>query len=355
MKDHNSFQKKYYLCRSRLGVIKRDIQSKNLIEFTKCFKMWSLGFESEKYYLYDLKNNDYKDYLSDCKYAMTRFINYPYDVMFNNKLIFEKIVSQYIKVPKNYGLIDNGTILSLQSEIKIDTINSIIKTCKEQNGLVIKPVVGSQGNGVVILKIKNNDIFMNDKKVQRKELENHILNLDNYIITEYIKQGQYARDLYPGSTNTMRIIMMVDPDTNKPFIAGASQRIGGKLSKGLDNFTQGGYSAGIDLCNGELNAAVTKIETLDSKNLIWHDRHPDTDFLIKGTKIPKWNNIKHKLLDLMEKLPYIKYVGWDVVLTDNDIVIIEGNSHFQVGVIQLHKPLLKDSQVRKFYKYYGII
>ena len=46
--------------------------------------------------------------------------------------------------------------------------------------------------------------------------------------------------------------MMVDPiQTN--LIAGASQRIGGKDSKGLDNFTQGGYCAGIDLDNGELS------------------------------------------------------------------------------------------------------
>lgn len=355
MKNHNIFQKAYYLSRSRLGVIKRDIKSKNLISLNKYFKMWALGFEAEKYYLYDLKNNDYKDYLSDSKYAITRFINYPYDVMFNNKLIFEKIVSQFIRVPKSYGFVDNGTIFSLQSEIKIDTIESIINICREQGGVVIKPIFGSQGNGVVILKIKDDEIFMNGKKIDRQELKKYIANLDDYIITEYIKQGEYARDLYPDSTNTMRIIMMVDPDTNKPFIAGAVQRIGGKNSGGLDNFSQGGYSANIDLDSGDLSAAVTKVGTLEAKELTWVNIHPDTGLQIKGVRVPDWDNIKQKLLDMMEELPYIKYVGWDVAVTDNDIVIIEGNSHFQVGVIQLHKPLLKDAQVRKFYKYYGII
>lgn len=355
MKNHNAFQKAYYLSRSRLGVIKRDIQSKNLIDFTKCLKMWALGFEAEKYYLYDLKNNDYKDYLSDSKYAMTRFINFPYDVMFNNKLIFEKIVSEYIRVPKSYGFVNNGTVFPLQSEIKVDTIDSIIGICKEKGGLVIKPIFGSQGKGVAILKIKDDEILINGKKIDEQELEKYISKLDDCIITEYIKQGAYARNLYPDSTNTMRIIMMVDPDTNKPFIAGAAQRIGSKTSGGLDNFSQGGYSANIDLDSGELSAAVNRIRTLETKKLNWIDVHPDTGLQIKGIKVPKWDNIKRKLLNTMEELPYIKYVGWDVAVIDNDIVIIEGNSHFQVDVIQLHKPLLKNSQVRRFYEYYGII
>lgn len=57
----------------------------------------------------------------------------------------------------------------------------------------------------------------------------------------------------------------------------------------------------------------------------------------------------------MEQLPYIKYVGWDIVITDDDIVAIEGNNHPALKVIQLHEPFLKDPRVRKFYKHYGII
>lgn len=73
-----------------MGVIKRDIYSENSIDFIRRLKMWALGFESDRYYLYSLENNDYKDYISDYKNAMTRFINCPYDVILNDKIIFEK-------------------------------------------------------------------------------------------------------------------------------------------------------------------------------------------------------------------------------------------------------------------------
>ncbi|HHW69852.1 MAG TPA: hypothetical protein GX392_00685 [Clostridiales bacterium] len=352
MKNLNAIQKTYYSCKSRFDIIKNDIKSDNNLGFFKRLKMWQLGFLSEKYYLYNLEHNNFRDYLSDHNHEMSRFINQPYNVILDDKIIFEKIISQYIRVPKNYALIDNGNILPLQSKVKINDIDSLIYICKKESGLVIKPVRGSQGRGVKILHIKNNVIFKNGKEIKRQELENIISNLDNFIITEFIEQGQYSRNLYPGSTNTIRVVAMMDPHTHKPFIAGAAQRIGGKASGGLDNFAQGGYSANIDLNSGELSAAVTRLET---ENLIWHNKHPDTDSQIKGVKIPGWHNIKHKLLCVMEELPYIKYVGWDIVLTDDDIVVIEGNSYPQPRVIQIHTPLLKNDQVKEFYKYYSII
>ncbi len=352
MKQHNIIQKKYYFFRSVLGVIKNDLEGKETIELLNRLKMWRLGFTSEKYRIYGLNANCHENYISDRNWSATRFINQPYDVILEDKIIFEKIFSQYVTVPKNYSFIDKGTILPLQSEVRIDSIESVIKVCNEKDGLVIKPVGGAQGKGVVILKVRNDEIFMNNKKQGKKQLENHLKKLDNYIITEYIKQGEYSNTLYQGSTNTMRIMAMVDPETHKPFIAGAAQRIGGKTSGGLDNFAAGGYSANIDVDSGILSTAASRF---GSKKLVWYDRHPDSNALIKGVQVPMWDEIKETLTNIMEEMPYLKYVGWDVVLTNNDIVIIEGNNHPNPRSVQIHKPLLADLKVKKFYEHYGIV
>src|SRR5699024_5670137 len=145
---------------------------------------------------------------------------------------------------------------------------------------------------------------------------------------------------------------MIDPENHEPFIARAVQRIGSKTSKGLDNFTMGGYSANIDIETGILSEAATKI---GGKELEWYDKHPDTGAQIKGVQVPRWDEIKKKLLNIMREMPYLKYAGWDIVLTDEDIVTIEGNNHSQVGVMQLHKQLLIEPRIKKFYKYYNII
>ncbi len=345
-------KKKYYSFRSRLGVIKADIEAENSVRPHDRLKMWKLGFTGDKYRLYKLDVNDHENYLSDHAAALTRFINYPYGIVLNDKILFEEIVGQYISVPKSYGFIEKGVIHPLQPSVDINNINSIIETCKVQGGLVVKPVSGAQGKGVVIIKAKDNKIFANNKRVNRNEIREFLSNLDNCIITEFIKQGEYANSLYQDSTNTMRIVAMMDPKTHKPFIARAAQRIGGKASGGLDNFSIGGYSANINVDTGVLSAAASKAGT---EKLVWYDRHPDNNAPIKGVQVPRWDEIKSKLLNTMEALPYLKYVGWDVVLTDDDIVVIEGNNHPKPRVLQIHKPLLVDPKIRRFYEHHDVI
>lgn len=351
MRNLNTTRKLYYLTRSKAGVIKRDLHSSIPLSLLKRLKMWMLGFESKSYYYYDLKNNDYKNYISNSEFSMTRFINQPYDIILEDKLIFEKVMSQYIKVPKNYALIQNGRIIPLTMEMPIYSIDSILERCRQLGGLVIKPVDGALGRGVIILKIEYNKISMNNKIIDIKDLEDYILSKKNCIITEYIKQGEYANELHPTTVNTIRIMTAVDIDTNKPFIVGAIHRIGSKDSGVVDNFAQGGLSASIDLDTGIVGCAAKLI----GKTLIQYERHPDTDALIKGVKIPRWNDVKNKLLQIMNEIPYIKYVGWDIALTDTNIVAIEGNSHPDPIVLQMHGSILKDSRVRKFYKFYSII
>ncbi|HLR34179.1 MAG TPA: sugar-transfer associated ATP-grasp domain-containing protein [Tissierellales bacterium] len=352
MKDLSQIEKKYYSLSSRLGIIRREIKSKKPIDHSNCLKMWMRGFSSDKYNLYNLEENDYKDYFPDCGITMTRFINYPYDIVLDNKIMFEEMFSQHIRVPKNYALIEKGVIKPLQSKIKIDTIGSILKVCKEEGGLVVKPVIGSKGRGVTIYKIKNDTIYMNNRKISKIEFEESLKSFDDYIVTEFVKQGEYPKRLYPGSTNTIRILILVDPETKEPFVAAATQRVGTKKTGGLDNFSAGGCNAGVDIDTGVLTSVASWSK---SNALSWGEKHPESNVQITGVKIPHWDDIKNKLIDTMKKMPYFKQIGWDVLLTDDDIVVIEANSMPGSRVIQVHRPLLTNPKVRKYYEYYDII
>jgi hypothetical protein len=54
-------------------------------------------------------------------------------------------------------------------------------------------------------------------------------------------------------------------------------------------------------------------------------------------------------------LPYIPYIGWDIIVQEEGFKIIEGNNHPGLDTLQAHRPLLKDPRVRKFYKAHGVI
>jgi hypothetical protein len=59
--------------------------------------------------------------------------------------------------------------------------------------------------------------------------------------------------------------------------------------------------------------------------------HPDIHFTIKGIKIPLWRQLCDKAIEMSERLPTLRYIGWDFVYDkDKEWIVMEGN---EVGEI----------------------
>ncbi len=113
-------------------------------------KMYIHGFTSDQYVLYDLKNNNYKDYISEVERWKTRDVDGKYNVLFDDKLVFESFFREYFKIPVNYAWIDHGEIIPLPPY-------SSSKEFLGTDPLVIKPVIdGGGGKGVQIFKPTGN-------------------------------------------------------------------------------------------------------------------------------------------------------------------------------------------------------
>lgn len=340
-------KKRYYQIRTYFNIIRKDIKDKFPMPIFKKIKLWRKGFLAEKYTLYQFDKNDSKKYFSDYHASISRNINEPFNDLLTNKLVFSEIVGKVLKVPKTYGWIFNG-IYYPKDEFNIE--NLLLKNKK----IVIKAVNGGGGKDVFIINKEsdNNFIINNTKKYQKEELLRFIFKLNNFIVTEFIKPGLFSESLNKGTVNTMRIITLIDPKTNKPFIARAVQRIGVKSSAPMDNFTKGGLSASIDLRTGVIGDATSHPKNLTH---VRHSSHPDTGFKFEGLVVPNWNVIKNEILDGVGKLPMLKCVGWDFLLSDKGLVAIEGNHHPDPDVLQGHGPILSDKRIYNFYKYYNII
>ena len=104
----------------------------------------------------------------------------------------------------------------------------------------------------------------------------------------------------------------------------------------------------IDIKSGTLSSARSYRNNDNVKN------HPDTNSQIEGVVIPKWNEIKGKIIDIANKFPYINFIAWDVAVTDDGFSVIEGNASTGLPIFQMFKPL-RDEKLGEFYKKMGII
>lgn len=315
-------------------------------------RMWARGFCADNYVLYDFKSYRRKDYLSDYRmYVKAVKINADYAVALNNKLLFSYLIRALVRTPEVYSLLNNGRLFPVHMEVSIANIDDLVDVCRSQEALVLKPVVEGGGVGVRKLERRGNQLLMNGRPVDIQELRKAVARLDGYLICEFIEQGEYARNIYPDTTNTIKVQTMIDSVTLEPFIPIAAHRFGCPKSFPVDSLTQGGVCAEVNAEDGTLGrAGITR-----NGRLTWHDNHPDTKVRIKGIRIPRWHNVRDSILQLAKILSFIRYIAWDIVIQDEGFTVIEGNANGNLDLFQMHRPLLSDPRVRAFYKHHRVI
>ena len=179
---------------------------------------------------------------------------------------------------------------------------------ERQGSRVHRPIEGSSGVGV--------------RKASRNEWADtaqfmaDILRAGDSIIEEAVIQHPKMASLCPSSVNTVRIATLLG--TKKEGIVYAFLRIGN--GKVMDNVDCGGMAARVDLDSGTLlTVAADKAGQVFST-------HPMTGTDIVGFQLPFFEEAKQMCLDAMRVVPQVRYVAWDVALTEKGPRFIEGNS-----------------------------
>jgi hypothetical protein len=328
-------------------------EAKSTIRVSMRNRIWALhhGFLSENVVLYGLTNSNIYDYLPDFPYFRAHPINGCCSKLIDDKLTMYFVLHAFRKyLPEYYFLILRDEVVPVGA-ISYNyaapyTAESVLDLCRNKGAIALKPFTGDSGVGFHKVVFNGQCFSIDGKELNDFELTGYIQKLNSYIVTEYVQQHDYAKSLFPHSTNTIRFLTMRDYETHKPFIATAVHRIGRTCSSPVDSFSQGGLSCMIDLDSGILRRGVSYP---NESVMVWHDKHPDTGRQITGMQIPRWSKVREGILEIAEYLAYIPYMGWDVVITSNSFKIIEINSLSWMQFLQVHGPLLRDERVRRFY------
>lgn len=306
------------------------------------------GFLADQWMLYDFDHNDKSEYLSEFDWYRSRYINEPFDFVCNNKIASAEILKQYVRVPESYMIKNKGHLTSFDSVAM--NYEDALALLKEKKKMFFKPYGKGKGTGVVIMTWDEeaNLPAIDLKPMSEEVFLGHLKKHDDWFLSEAMEQHQYLNDIYDQTVNTIRFITLKDPKTHQFKVFFAVQRIGTKETIPVDNGSRGGLVANIDLETGIL----TEARCLHNRNV--YKVHPDSGAPIEGVQIPGWAKLKEDMIALANKLPYMHFIAWDILITEEGHCIIEANTSSGVNIIQLWGGQ-RNKELGDFYRYHGVI
>ena len=216
--------------------------------------------------------------------------------LFDDKAQFNELFKEWI--PRKWLLIGEKT-----------DPEALFALCRNNTQLIGKPLEGSSGQG--IKKYLAED-WKDGPEAFLKTLKDDGIGILEEIVIQHPKMAS----LCPTSVNTCRIATLFGD--KQQGIVYAFLRIGN--GKVMDNVDCGGMAARIDLDSGKL---LTVGADKQGNTFI---KHPMTNTSIIGFEIPFWEEAKAMCMKAAEKVPQMRFIAWDVAITENGPTFIEGNS-----------------------------
>lgn len=324
-------------------------------EISKSERKWwnKRGFLSEKELMYD--KSKVHLYVSDIEMMfLGERLNMIYKTVSNDKFVFYRFLNPIANViPIKMYISNVGQISFIEPDITNE--QEFITSLKNNAKYLIKPIDGGGGKGVetICYDNKNKMISIDNNLYSKKDLFSYIKSFRRAIIQPFIESSGYAKKVFPGCLNTLRVITMINPETNRPFIAAVAHKFATSNNRIADNWKQNG-EGGL-LCYVDKQTGIIGNGYLYPKNkntFIPLDKHPDTNEYFKNIQIPNWHLFTEQMIDLASKLDILKFIGWDVSWDGQNILVIEANYNPDTTLNQIFMPFLLDNEVKKFYMHY---
>ena len=265
--------------------------------------------------------------------------SYEHQVIFNDKSVSEQLCKGMdVQMPTSYGFIDPaGDCRGMVETIFRDT---------GLNELIIKPILGHAGRGIILAVNRADGIVIKTKRSECNLAEYEFK--DKSIIQEIVTQNSAIAEISNASLNTIRLISLLTR-SQEVIILSASMRFG-VGNAFVDNWSAGGIAVGVDYSNGTL------METAYDKHGGQYYEHPDSKVVFNNYKIPCWDDVIKIAHKVQEACPFYKLIGVDVAISKNGPVLIEINANPDIVFQeQTAGPLLQDKRILSEFAKYDLL
>ncbi|MFT3946709.1 MAG: sugar-transfer associated ATP-grasp domain-containing protein [Agriterribacter sp.] len=190
---------------------------------------------------------------------------------------------------------------------------------QEQGKVVLKYSKGQAGQEVQVIETKN---------MSAEDLLNFMKEGNFDLIETFVVQHDDLMKIAPRGLNTVRIVTQLTANNNV-IIIGTSLRL--SIYENVDNMRAGNIALPLDPETGITtdSGVYADISKEDVRT------HPLTGLNLVGFKVPYWHECKEMIMKAALLIPENKSIGWDIAITNNGPLLIEGNHNWSHELWQL--------------------
>ncbi|MDH5737495.1 MAG: hypothetical protein OEZ23_04260, partial [Gammaproteobacteria bacterium] len=200
-------------------------------------------------------------------------------------------------------------------------LQSIPRQLPHWYSFVLKPAMGSQGKGILVVHGRDGDDYLlaGGGRVSQVNLLKHIRDIiagvysnqgerDFALIESVLLPTPFYQQFYAPGLSDIRVILV------QGQVMAAMLRVPTSHSNGKANLHQGAVGVPIDILSGKTGDGY-----LQGKKLA---QHPDTGASFKGEQIPNWQRILEVARAAQQEIP-LGYTGIDIAddVTQGPVVV----------------------------------
>ncbi|HEY0970331.1 MAG TPA: sugar-transfer associated ATP-grasp domain-containing protein [Gemmatimonadales bacterium] len=184
-----------------------------------------------------------------------------------------------------------------------------------------KPRFGMQGTGVFRLQVCDGRAHADGLPTTIDDLTTR---MGHCVLQRPVVQHPVMAELHPSSVNTLRVITVRDREGPRAFSRPLARiGFGGSV---VDNGNAGGIQVFVDPGTGRMVGPGLMLRG----GVVTH--HPDSGIALDGFEIPHYERAIELAVRLHGELPGLHSIGWDLAMTDDGPVFIEGNDNWAAGL-----------------------
>jgi hypothetical protein len=307
------------------------------------------GFTAEHILLFELDEGGWDDYLCDLdRYRVTHRTNFMVWPILHDKLVFDAFMARHLPLHRALFWVHRGRHHVLGQGW---TMSRFADALAHGEGFVLKRAQGGLGNGIVFLEGDPVKPRVNGASMSMTQLRALLGRLDYHVCYPWLRIHPAVAALFPGAANLLRLSVFVGLD-GEPRLLAPALCIGTSRSAPVEHFAHGGISCQVDEERGILLRCIRRGADGTREYL---DRHPDTNAPLVGFAVPFWHELREMMLSFHRENPAFDCVGWDIAITEDGPLVVEGNHNPSLRVALMHRNLSEEPAFREFLVARGVL